>query len=321
MGRLRSVIAAALFLAPAAGCAGDGFWKHKPEWKVPEMSAPTPGGSPFASGKSGVVQAGGTSSSSALPSSLSWLGGKSDKAVKGNATSIAVAWQNKVDYLPDPARSGAAGPGLAGQIFLFGSRDQFVLADGTLTIDLYDETPRPPGVPANKPERWQYKKDVLKEMRDVDERFGPNYVIFLPWPTYRPDVTRVRITVRYDPEHGYPLYAQETKLHLDTMASRASDGGATNVGRPTSESLPNTFSNTGSRSTATTPNSPSKIPPGVITSVGPPPNTAGPGPGLGVVRMTRPASDSTAPPSSAGASTVTPPADLAAPVTVYPRQP
>ena len=41
---------------------------------------------------------------------------------------------------------------------------------------------------------------------------------FLPWPTYRPDVTRVRIAVRFDPEQGYPLYASETRLTLDTSA-------------------------------------------------------------------------------------------------------
>ena len=123
MGRLRSIIAAALFAAIVVlgtGCSGDGFWKRKSEWKVPEMNAPMPGGSP--SGGAGVVQASGSSPFAGVPSALARLDPKNDKFVKGNATSIAVAWQNKIDHLPDPARNGAEGPGLAGQIFLFGSR-------------------------------------------------------------------------------------------------------------------------------------------------------------------------------------------------------
>ena len=268
-----------------------------------------------------------------MPTALARLDPKNDKFVKGNATSIAVAWQNKIDFLPDPARNGESGPGLAGQIFLFGSRDQAVLADGTLTVELFDETPRPASIPGCKPERWQYNKDVLREMRDVDERFGPNYVIFLPWPAYRPDVTRVRIKVRYDPEQGYPLYAQETKLHLDSPINRGNETGATTVGRAPSNSQQNRIiSNAGISSTGAMPAG-VIVPKGVTTAVGPPPNP-GPSPGLGAMRLSRSATESTAPttldkplekppttPPSAGASSVAPPIDLAAPVTVYPRQP
>jgi hypothetical protein len=246
------------------------------------------------------------------------MGGTAEKA-KANATSIAVAWQNKIDYLPDPARNGAEGPGLAGQVFFFGPRYEPALADGTLTIDLYDETPRPPGVPANKPERWQYKKDVLKEMRTMDERFGPNYLIFLPWPAYRPDTTRVRLTVRYDPEHGYPQYAPEARLLLDaTVTADGQSGG---------------LSSRGPRATVVTTLEPPPIPRGVTTAVGPPPPTTGIGPGLGTMRMTRQnrelsvpsgaeklASDPLAEPARAVNPAVTAPPSTA-PVTVYPRQP
>jgi hypothetical protein len=229
----------------------------------------------------GVVQAGAVTAptsalASNLPPSLSWLSGKSDKVLKNPATSIAVAWRNRIDHLPDPARDGAMGQGLAGQVFLFGPRDQPAPADGTLTVDLYDETPRPAGFPANKPERWQFKKDVLRNLRSMDERFGPCYVVFLPWPAYRPDVTRVRIRVRFDPDQGgFPLYAEETKLTIDTSTIGGREVGAT----ASTHALPGGFAAHGS-----------------------PPS--GPGPGMGVFTIHRPGTQ------PAGASSGPPPAHV-----------
>src|SRR5262249_47574271 len=52
------------------------------------------------------------------------------------ATDIAVIWQNKLGYLPDPSKGGATGAGVVGQLFLFGQGPKgltFAPADGTLT--------------------------------------------------------------------------------------------------------------------------------------------------------------------------------------------
>ena len=161
-------------------------------------------------------------------------------------------------------------------MFLFDSRDMPAVADGIVTVDLYDETIRPNGQPSLKPERWQFRKDVLKALRTVDERFGPSYVLFLPWPSYRPDVTRVRITVRFDPEQNqkgaYTLYAPESKLHLDP-----SPAGHGNGAMPLRAEAPLQFTD---RS------------PGAANST-PPTNS----PGMGVVQMNRSASQPTAPPA------------------------
>jgi hypothetical protein len=139
---------------------------------------------------------------------------------KTPATDMGLGWRNRIAYLPDPARSGAPGPGLVGQLFLFGgSKLEFVDADGTLTVDLIDETPRPAGQPPAKPERWQFNKELLLKMRATDETFGRSYVLFLPWPAYKPDVTRVRVAARYDPEdpkNGHTLYAAPAVITLDT---------------------------------------------------------------------------------------------------------
>ena len=150
-------------------------------------------------------------------SAIAKLTGRAERKVP--ATEMAVAWRNRIAFLPDPSRNGAMGCGLAGQMFLYGGQKlEFAEADGTLTIDLIDETPRPAGQPAAKPERWQFDKNTLRNLRTTDETFGKSYVLFLPWPAYKPDITKVRISARYDPDNGHTLYERPTVVSIDTSA-------------------------------------------------------------------------------------------------------
>ncbi len=171
------------------------------------------------SGPSGVVQASATMPvAPAAPSgpSLPKLTGVLDRN-KVVASEMAVGWQPRIAYLPDPARSGRMSPGVAGQMFLFGGpKSEFVLADGTLTVDLVDETPRPAGQPAATPERWQFDKNTLRNLQMNNETFGKSYVLFLPWPAYKPDVTKVRISARYDPESGHTLFSTPSSVSIDS---------------------------------------------------------------------------------------------------------
>jgi hypothetical protein len=286
MGRLRSLIALPAVLALlglGTGCAGGGFWKNKSTRLPPEVT-----GTAGRADTSAVIPAGGVSPFASLPSSLSWLAGKSDRPSKGGVAAIVATWQNHIDYLPDPTRNGAMGSGLAGQIFVFDPSDLPALLSGSVTVELQDETKRPPGVPPLKPERWTFTKDVIASLRSVDERFGPNYTIFLPWPTYRPDVTHVRISVVYQPENGsFPIRALESRLTLDPMASKVAGTGA---GVMSYHSQMETV-------TPTHANSPSATsgPPATMGSTN--------GPGLGVIRMGRPPSSST---GTAGISPINP---------------
>ena len=133
------------------------------------------------------------------------------------ATELAVGWQNRIAYLADPVRNGKQSPGIAGQMFLFGDKNlEFVLADGTLTVDMVDETPRPAGQPAATPERWQFDKATLRNLQTRDETWGRSYVLFLPWPAYKSDITKVRISARYDPDNGNTMYATPSTVTLDT---------------------------------------------------------------------------------------------------------
>ncbi len=168
----------------------------------------------------------------AVPSPLKLAGLSPAKPVAAN--NMAVAWRNRIAYLPDPSRNGAMGAGLAGQLFLFGGpKLEFAQADGTLTVDLVDDTPRPAGQPGAKAERWQFDKHTLRKLQTMDETFGKSYVLFLPWPEYKPDITRVRISARYDPTTGDTLFQAPTTLTIDTSAPLGAqpvwDMGATNA--------------------------------------------------------------------------------------------
>lgn len=210
MGRIQVTLAAAVLLTGGVGCAADraGRWWGRAEPRMPEgvPTAPLSANARFDPGP--VVPASATSNGLGV--------GRLTKLFKTPATEMTLIWRNRIDYLPDPARNGEMGPGLAGQLFLFGPNLQFVEADGKLVVALYDETPRPPGQSPLPPECWEFTKETLQKLKTADERFGMSYALFLPWPTYRPDVTRVRIAARYEPESGHPLYAPETRITLDT---------------------------------------------------------------------------------------------------------
>ena len=132
---------------------------------------------------------------------------------KGSATDMALAWQNKVAQLPDPTRNGAMINGVVGQMFLFAADSKPAQANGTLTVEMFDHSP---GVPDGKRlGQWTFEKDALKKLTTMDERFGKSYALFLVWPEYDPNVSRVKLTVRYDPERGFPLYAPASTLTFD----------------------------------------------------------------------------------------------------------
>ena len=206
-------IAVAAILAFSGGCATDKVLKSDSNNQPPPGVASGPFSSQTRSESGQIVQASASiPAASSTNSSFSWFTGK-DKS-KSQVNEIAIGWRNWIDHLPDPTRDGASGPGLAGQMFLFGPGLQSVDADGSLIVELFDETPRPPGQPGNAPERWTFDKDTLnKKLRSVDERFGKCFVLFLPWPTYRPDVTKVRIVSRYQAD-GKTLMPEETKLTI-----------------------------------------------------------------------------------------------------------
>jgi hypothetical protein len=212
--RYRALIAAAVLGLAGPGCIHihlDGETKDKlpsEVWSSTSGAKPTPDG--------GVRQA--SAVVPAIPASLPKMLGKVGGA-KGQAVEMSATWQNRIAFLPDPTRGGAMKPGIVGQLFLFGPTMRVATPEGPLTVELYDETPRP-GRPADSVwlGRWTYQKEQLRQLKITDERFGECYAVFLPWPDYRPEIARVRLTVKYEPEGGFPIYATPSTMTIDTSA-------------------------------------------------------------------------------------------------------
>jgi hypothetical protein len=132
----------------------------------------------------------------------------------GTPAQAAATWQTYVLFAADPAREGASTPGLAGRLYLFGAQgDLPVAAPGKVQVRLYPDPPD--GKKVETPlEVWDLDPETMRGKLQRDA-IGWGYTLLLPWGTYSPDLTHVRLTVRFEPSRGGPpLYAQETHLAL-----------------------------------------------------------------------------------------------------------
>ena len=153
---------------------------------------------------------------------------------------LVSAWQNNVTYAPDTTRGGAVFPGLLARVYLFGplpaplpdgkpdtsdpSKGLPYLGDGTLTIFIYDATPRGSKEP-KLTDVVDLGPESLKQFAKTDF-VGPGYTIFCPWFQYRPDVTHVFINLEYTSSTGEKFYHQSGTMsvnHAETM-ERAKKG-------------------------------------------------------------------------------------------------
>ena len=214
MERLRSLTLAAALAAlvgPSSGCV------HVHTDAAGKVKSVAVGAEPDA----GVKQASATVPAAAVPASASSLTKFATKlpAFGGTpAVSLFATWQNRIARLPDPTVEGKFKPGLVGQLFMFGSGPKmpFAPAEGRVTVELFDASPRADGGEPVRLGSWTFEKDVLNRLVTSDERFGKCYALFLPWPTYTPAVTRVRLTAKYEPEQGFALHADPVTMTLDT---------------------------------------------------------------------------------------------------------
>jgi hypothetical protein len=222
MERVRSLIRAAVgvaVLVAAPGCIvppkADGTKAASPDPQAGPAGVPTP------QKTDGHVKPASASMPAFQMPSLGKSAGKDKPGLP--VTNVIVGWRKKIEYLPDPTpgKNWAMSPGLVGEVFLLAANGQFTTPEGALTVEVFDETPKPGADPRQGPRlgQWRFEKDVLKQLATTDERFGKCYALFLPWPDYRPDVVKVRLMVRYDPEHGFPLFAEPFSTAIDNGTS------------------------------------------------------------------------------------------------------
>jgi hypothetical protein len=136
-------------------------------------------------------------------------------------TDVVAAWNPEVVARPDPANRGAPTKGLAGRMYLFGEgSDCPLIGDGCVVVDLYEQPV--PNVTSDIPlEEWRIDRDTLKRLLRRDA-VGWGYTLFLPWGTFRPDITHVELRLRYDPVKGSPLYAEPSSVVLQEVKVFAS---------------------------------------------------------------------------------------------------
>jgi hypothetical protein len=122
-----------------------------------------------------------------------------------------LACNPEVIYKPDPANRGAPTPGLGGRMYLFGEGSDCPLTgDGCVVLDLYDDT-HPAGNNPIPLEEWRIDRATLKRLLRRDA-VGWGYTLFLPWGTYKPEITQVQLRLRYEPVNGTPLYAETCSI-------------------------------------------------------------------------------------------------------------
>jgi len=137
----------------------------------------------------------------------------------GPVCQALVTWIPEVIFTPDPAHGGAPAPGLAGRIYLYGEEiDRPLIAEGSLVVSLYNAVAGPDVENGPPMEEWHIDKDTLKRLQRRDA-VGWGYTVFLPWGTYKPELTQVQLRVRFEPVKGTPLYAESSTLVLQKRAA------------------------------------------------------------------------------------------------------
>lgn len=133
---------------------------------------------------------------------------------KGAVCQVVMTWNKEVVFTPDPVHDGTPTPGLVGRVYLFGSQVDYPLeGDGSLRVQLFDEGQKAGAKAPVLLEEWHLDKDTLKRLFRKDT-IGWGYTVFLPWGTYKPELTRVLLKLRYEPPQGLPLYADDTPIVL-----------------------------------------------------------------------------------------------------------
>ena len=130
---------------------------------------------------------------------------------------VVATWQPHVYTTQDPAHRGADTPTLVGRVYLFGPEIKYPMTgDGGLVVDLYECAAAPGTAAAGAVplEEFRYDPVTLRKFLRRDA-IGWGYTVPFMWSTYRPDITRVQMKVRYEPAKGAPLYAEGGPMSID----------------------------------------------------------------------------------------------------------
>src|SRR5262245_36364176 len=132
----------------------------------------------------------------------------------GPVHQVAARWENRVMVTQDVVHSGAPLKGIAGRVYLFGQDLGYpVQGDGMMIAELSDVANLDKHGKPTLMERWEIPAETLKQVLRKD-MLGWGYTLFLPWDTYRPDLTKVQMQVRYVPTKGLPMFTPPSVVSL-----------------------------------------------------------------------------------------------------------
>jgi hypothetical protein len=132
----------------------------------------------------------------------------------GDVTHITTCWEKRVCWAPDTVHNGQPVPVIAGRMFLSGEDDNQLKGDGTVTVELYDNSE--PGGSSGKPPKyaWKIDKATLQRLARKD-MLGWGYTLYLPLWDYHPDLDRVLLTVKYVHDKSAPVFDAGTAIALN----------------------------------------------------------------------------------------------------------
>jgi hypothetical protein len=110
---------------------------------------------------------------------------------------IHTRWDHQVHFTANTEDKGKEIPQIVGRVYLFGSDLKTPIpARGTMQVYLYNDMPDAPDKETPL-EKWVIATNIVKVLERRDAA-GWGYTMLLPWTTYRPDITHVRLMVRFD---------------------------------------------------------------------------------------------------------------------------
>jgi hypothetical protein len=149
------------------------------------------------------------------------------KAPRGVPGQVVATWSKDVEFLPDRYNNGRLTPALCGHIYLVENGQagpKPVTADGSLVVSLYTEQCKagPDGMPIPL-EVWQITPECMSRVMTRDGFMGWGYTLNLPWNTYKPDISTVRLQVQYvppkDAKDPLPLFSDSPLVALQHPGS------------------------------------------------------------------------------------------------------
>lgn len=132
----------------------------------------------------------------------------------GEVKQVMALWADGLVVQADPFRNGIRTPGFSARVHLFGKDlGEPLAADGTLMVQLYDTTHPTSGMQPPL-EVWNIDEANLEQL-GKKAGLGWGYNLWVPWTTYRPEIHRVSLVVKYQPHRGIPAFSGHSELTVN----------------------------------------------------------------------------------------------------------